>query len=103
MTEAETKPAFLLVQATVTDREGFKAYNAALPPIYAKYGGSYAALVPAPLVEVLEGEPEHRSVVISRFPSRQAALDFWHSPEYTAAKQLRAGKGTFYVALLEGR
>jgi uncharacterized protein (DUF1330 family) len=103
MTEAETKPAFLLVQATVTDREGFKAYNSALPPIYARYGGSYVALVPAPLVEVLEGEPEHRSVVISRFPSKQAAIDFWHSPEYTAAKQLRAGKGTFYVALLEGR
>jgi uncharacterized protein (DUF1330 family) len=103
MNDTETKPAFLLVQATVTDREGFQAYNAALPPIYAKFAGSYAAVVPAPLVEVLEGEPEHRSVVIARFPSKQAALDFWNSPEYTAAKQLRAGKGTFYVALLEGR
>ena len=28
------RPAYLLVQGIVTDPEGFKAYNAALPPIY---------------------------------------------------------------------
>jgi uncharacterized protein (DUF1330 family) len=86
----------------VTDREGFKAYSAALPPIYRKYRGQYIALVPAPLLEVVEGEPEDRSVVIARFPSREDARAFWNSPEYTAAKKLRAGKGTFYVAILDG-
>jgi uncharacterized protein (DUF1330 family) len=102
MTATADRPAYLLVQGTVTDREGFQAYNAALPPIYRKYGGEYLALVPAPRVEVLEGEPELRSVVVARFPSRAAAQAFWHSPEYTAAKTLRAGKGTFYVMLLDG-
>jgi uncharacterized protein (DUF1330 family) len=102
MTATSDRPAYLLVQGTVTDREGFQAYSAALPPIYRKYGGEYLALVPAPQVEVLEGNPEMRSVVVARFPSRAAAQAFWHSPEYTAAKALRAGKGTFFVMLLDG-
>ena len=104
MTEStsEVRPAYLLVQGHVTDREGFKAYSAALPPIYGKYRGRYIALVPAPLLEVVEGEPENRSVVIARFPSREDARAFWNSPEYAKAKKLRAGKGTFYVAILDG-
>jgi uncharacterized protein (DUF1330 family) len=97
-----SRPAYLLVQGQVTDREGFKAYNAALPPIYRKYGGEYLALVPAPLVEVAEGPPENRSVVLARFPSREAARTFWDSPEYAEAKKLREGKGTFFVMILDG-
>lgn len=101
-TPAGTRPGYLVVQGVVTDREGFKAYSAALPPIYAKYGGRYLAMTPAPLVEVAEGAPENRSVVIAKFPSKEAAWAFWNSPEYAAAKKLREGKGTFYVMVLEG-
>jgi uncharacterized protein (DUF1330 family) len=99
---APERPAYLLVQGRVTDREGFKAYSAALPPIYRKYGGEYLALVPAALVEVAEGEAEDRSIVLARFPSRAAARAFWDSPEYAAAKRLREGKGSFFVTILEG-
>jgi len=102
MSESSNRPAYLLVQGIVTDREALQAYSAALPPIYRKFGGHYVALVPAPALEVLEGEPEHRSIVLARFPSRDAALGFWHSPEYAEAKKLRAGKGTFYVTVLDG-
>ena len=101
-TDGSDRPAYLLVQGHVTDREGFKAYNAALPPIYRKYGGEYLALVPAPLVEVAEGPAENRSIVLARFPSREAARAFWDSPEYTEAKKLREGKGTFFVTILDG-
>lgn len=86
----------------MTDPEGFKAYNAALPPIYEKYGGRHIALTPAPKVEVAEGNAEMRSIVLSRFPSKAAAWAFWNSPEYAAAKKLREGKGEFFVAVLEG-
>jgi len=97
-----SRPAYLLVQGHVTDRDGFKAYSAALPPIYRKYGGEYLALVPAPLVEVAEGPTENRSIVLARFPSREAARAFWDSPEYAEAKKLREGKGTFFVTILDG-
>ena len=99
---AADHPAYLLVQGQVTDREGFKAYSAVLPPIYRRYGGEYLALVPAPLVEVAEGNAENRSIVLARFPSRAAARAFWDSPEYAAARKLRDGKGTFFVTILDG-
>ena len=99
---APERPAYLLVQGRVTDREGFKAYSAALPPIYRKFGGEYLAVVPAGLVEVAEGAAEERSIVLARFPSRAAARAFWDSPEYAAAKRLREGKGSFFVTILEG-
>jgi len=51
---------------------------------------------------VAEGSPENRSIVLARFPSREAARAFWDSPEYAAAKKLREGKGTFFVTILDG-
>lgn len=96
------RPGYLVVQGTVTDMEGFKAYNAALPPIYQKFGGHYIALMPAPKVEVAEGEPRNESILIAKFPSKEAAWNFWNSPEYTAAKKLREGKGRFFVTVLDG-
>jgi uncharacterized protein (DUF1330 family) len=72
-----TPPGYLLVQGKITDLEGFKAYNAALPPIYKKYGGYYLAVVPAAKVEVAEGEPRGDSILIARFPSKDAAWGFW--------------------------
>ncbi len=95
-------PAYLLVQGKVTDIEGFRLYNAALPPIYEKYGGRYLAVAPVSRVEVAEGEPRLESIVIARFPSKEAAWAFWKSAEYEAAKKLREGKGEFFVTVLDG-
>lgn len=95
-------PAFLLVQGKITDLEGFRAYNAALPPIYQKFGGHYLTVTPAAKVEVAEGDPREESILIAQFPSKEAAWGFWRSAEYTAAKKLREGKGTFFVTVLEG-
>ena len=102
MTDAASRPAYLLVQGTVTDLEGFKAYTAALPPIYQKFGGHYLSVTPASKVEIAEGAPENRSILIAKFPSKDAAWGFWRSAEYEAAKKLRAGKGTFFVTVLDG-
>ena len=102
MTDPDAKPAYLLVQGTITDVEGFKAYNAALPPIYARFGGHYLTVTPAARVEVAEGTPENRSILIARFPSREAAWGFWKSADYAAARKLRAGKGTFFVTVIDG-
>jgi uncharacterized protein (DUF1330 family) len=73
-----------------------------LPPIYKKYGGHYITVTPAPKVEVAEGEPRNESILMAKFPSKEAAWGFWNSAEYVAAKKLRDGKGVFYVTVLEG-
>lgn len=96
------KPAYLLVQATITDRAKFGQYIAALGPVYAKYNGAPVASVPAARVETIEGAAENRSIVISRFPSKAALLAFWNSPEYAEVRKLREGTGTFSVQIVEG-
>lgn len=93
--------AYLLVQATVTDRARFGGYIGALPPVYAQYGGSYVAVAPAPTVERLESPGATQSIVISRWPSLQRVKEFWQSPEYQTVKKLREGTGTFTVVAFE--
>jgi uncharacterized protein (DUF1330 family) len=100
--DAADRPAYLLVQASVTDRAKFGQYIAALGPVYAKYNGAPIASVPAARVETIEGAPENRSIVISRFPSKAALLAFWNSPEYAEVRKLREGTGTFSVQVVEG-
>ncbi|MCU0882511.1 MAG: DUF1330 domain-containing protein [Hyphomonadaceae bacterium] len=90
----------LVVQGTVTDRANFFGrYVAALPPLYERYGGRYLA-VGRPQ-ETLEGELDFQSVVMSRWPSCDAARAFWTSPEYRELAQARQPWGTFDVFLIE--
>lgn len=102
MSDTKAPPAYLLVQGKVTDIAGFQAYSAALPPIYQKFGGHYLSVTPAAKVEIAEGDPRGESILIARFPSKEAAWGFWKSTDYESAKKLRAGKGTFFVTVLEG-
>jgi uncharacterized protein (DUF1330 family) len=98
---APPQSAYLLVQATVTDRARFGGYIGALPPVYTQYGGSYVAVAPAPTVERLESPGATQSIVISKWPSLNRVKEFWQSPEYQAVKKLREGTGTFTVVAFE--
>jgi uncharacterized protein (DUF1330 family) len=65
-----------------------------------RFGGRYVLMGSA--AEVLEGAwTDGGGAVISEWPDRAAALSFWHSPEYAAAKRLREGTGQFQVVLID--
>ena len=84
--------AYLVVTAQVHDREAFMTgYAPAAAALTEKFGGEY--VVRAPGVEVLEGDDRAAggSLVISKWPDKEALLAFWHSAEYTEAKKLRDG------------
>jgi uncharacterized protein (DUF1330 family) len=49
----------------------------------------------------MEGEGHPRNVVIE-FPSLQAAIDCYNSPEYQAAKTNRRNAGIANIVLVEG-
>lgn len=96
-------PAFMIVTGTVTDRETFgREYAAKLPPLYEKYGGVYLAVGAGH--DTLEGEADYGSHVVSRWPSRSAAMEFWNSEEYAPLRQRRIdeGWGAFDVVVFEG-
>ena len=100
---ARETPAYLIVLGDVYDREAFIAgYSAKLAPLYEKYGGEYVALGRNKVV--LENGREFQSFVISKWPSMEAAQDFWSDPDYEKLKdaRLESGWSAFDVYLLEG-
>lgn len=93
--------AWLVVTAKLNDRDAFMAcgYSQLAAKILEDHGGRY--VIRAPGATVLEGEgAEGASVVVSEWPSREAALAFYNSAEYAEAKRLRAGLAEINITLV---
>ena len=104
MSESKTSTimnAYMIIVCNMHDREKFiNGYGKVVPLLVEKYGGKY--LVVAPGAVSLEGALEgYSSVAISRWPSKQAALDFWNSEEYMEVKKLRENLADVEVLLVE--
>jgi uncharacterized protein (DUF1330 family) len=83
----------------VSNPEAYKAYVAANAEPFRKYGGRF--LVRGGAFEAVEGAARSRNVVIE-FPTYQAAIDCWNSPEYKHAKSLRDGHAVAEILVIEG-
>jgi uncharacterized protein (DUF1330 family) len=94
-------PAYMIIVAQVSDRQAFLAgYAPAAARLVAAHGGRY--LLRAPGATLLEGTyGDGASVAISEWPDRESALRFWNSPDYAAAKKLRAGIADCQVLLVD--
>jgi CpeT protein len=92
---ADEPGALMLVLGRNYDAAALRDYAAALPPIYARFGGAYQVFTRD--VSVLEGEFPYQSIVISRWPALENAQAFWNSKEYAQARKLREGNGEFDV------
>ncbi|MEM7779434.1 MAG: DUF1330 domain-containing protein [Pseudomonadota bacterium] len=95
-------PAYMIVTAAIHDREAFiQGYGAAAAELITQFGGEY--LLRGPGAELLEGDfGEGASMVISKWPDREAAKAFWNSAEYAEAKKLREGLADVQVLLIDG-
>ena len=83
----------------VTDPEGYAGYVAANGAAFAKYGARF--VIRGGRFEAVEGTARARNVVIE-FPSYQAALECYRSPEYAAALALRLDAGVADILIIEG-
>ncbi|WP_039055992.1 DUF1330 domain-containing protein [Enterobacter sp. Bisph1] len=90
---------YLIAHVTVTDPVAYAEYAKAageamkiFNPKIVAWSGQY---------ENLEGEAHERHVVLE-FDSFEEAKRFYTSPEYQAARSLRAGAATGTFVLLEG-
>ncbi|HEY2817829.1 MAG TPA: DUF1330 domain-containing protein [Casimicrobiaceae bacterium] len=90
---------YWIVRVDVADQEQYKAYIAANAEPLKTYGGRF--LVRAGRLETVEGTSRGRNAVIE-FPSYQAALDCWKSPEYQRAIKLREPVSTIDLIVIEG-
>jgi uncharacterized protein (DUF1330 family) len=90
---------YWIARVEVSDPDQYKKYVAANAVAFAKYGARF--LVRAGPFETLEGTSRSRNVVIE-FPSYQAALDCYRSPEYQEALQLRLHVASGDLIVIEG-
>jgi uncharacterized protein (DUF1330 family) len=90
---------YWVARVDVTDPERYKDYVAANAEPLKKYGARF--LVRAGAFKNPEGSSRSRNVVIE-FPSYQAALDCWKSPEYQEAIKLRLPVSTVDLVIIEG-
>ncbi len=90
---------YWIAHVDIVDQEKYKAYVTANAEPLKKHGARF--LVRAGRFENPEGESRTRNAVIE-FPSYQAALDCWKSPEYQRAIKLRADVSTIDLIIIEG-
>ena len=94
-------PAFWLARARIIDPVAYNRYHEATKEAAKKFprkvlsrGGRF---------QVLEGQTNYDRFVILEYPSFEAALDYFHSPGYQAAAELRRhGGGENEVVILDG-
>ena len=91
--------AYIVVNATITNQALLDEYSAAA-------GGTLAGHTIKPIVvtneaTILEGDAGER-VVVLEFPTREAAMAWYQSPEYQAVidKRLNSTKG--FLAVVDG-
>ena len=84
----------------VKDMDGYRNnYVAGLPDVLRKFGGRYVTR--GGQTEVVEGKSKSR-VVILEFPSYQAAMDCYRSPEYAKVKAHRLAFADADLIVVEG-
>lgn len=90
---------YWIAHVNVRDAERYKDYVSTAKPAFERYGANFLARGGA--YQTLEGREFARNVVIE-FPSLQAALDCYNSPEYQAAKAIRVTFADGEITIVEG-
>jgi uncharacterized protein (DUF1330 family) len=80
-------PAYVIARVAISDRDQYMKYTAVAPSIILRYGGRVIARSEDAVA--LEGPEERRRIVIIEFPSAERAREWYGSPEYREARELR--------------
>jgi uncharacterized protein (DUF1330 family) len=79
--------AYVFVELSIKDHEGFREYVQKAPISIEIYGGKY--VLRCRLTEELEGKWQSQIFVALEFPSVQRAKEWWNSSEYSEAREIR--------------
>ena len=90
---------YWIVRVDIDDPEKYKAYIAANAKPFGRFGARFLAR--AGRMANPEGSCRSRNAIIE-FPSYQAAIDCWHSPDYQEAIKLRKDISTIDLVIIEG-
>ena len=95
-------PAYLFIKTKIHDPEQYAKYVAEVRQLAARWDSRY--IVRSRPIEVLEGSPEQWGdflLLVSEWPSAEAAREFWNSAEYRKVRELPSSAGEVHVFLAE--
>jgi uncharacterized protein (DUF1330 family) len=92
--------AYVIYQGEVLDQTRYDEYKPKAAASILAAGGRY--VVRGGDVEVLEGEAPAGRTVVLEFPTRQAAIDWYRSDEYTEIRKLREGAARARMYVVDG-
>ena len=92
-------PAFVVAMMDVHDPELLRAYVRRTPPMVKKYGGTYLTRGETPTC--LEGTSCRYRVVVSEWPSKEAAIAFFNDPEYMEVAKTRKTASTMHMLIVQ--
>jgi uncharacterized protein (DUF1330 family) len=91
---------YVIAQVEIHDPEGYEEYRKLVAPTIAKYGGRF--IVRGGKSETLEGTWSPKRLVVVEFESVARAREWYFSPEYQPAKELRQKTSTGSLIVIEG-
>ena len=95
-------PVFLCANLIINDVEQYREYEKGFFPTLKKFGAEFITYDDNPIT--LEGvNPPSGRLILFKFPSEQAAKDWYSDPEYQALSEFRR-KGTSleYLTIIHG-
>ena len=93
-------PAYVIANIRVKDPEGYKEYMKLSGPALEAHGGRF--LVRAGDTSVLEGNWDTGRLVVLEFPDSAKAREWWNSPGYARAREIRQRTAITDMVLVEG-
>ena len=93
-------PAYIIAMVNVTNPEKYQEYAKRAGPANTKHGSKF--LVRGGAKHTLEGDIPFQRIVVTEFPSVEAAKKFYNSPEYQEARKFRIGAAEFNMVIVEG-
>ena len=91
---------FVVAQINVTDPRAYPQYVEKVQATLDLFGGEF--LVRGGRSESYEGTPPGERTVIIRFPSYEAAQDWYHSDAYAPVRALRQAASESVQTIVEG-
>lgn len=95
-------PVYMVVNLSITDKEPYRLYEKGFFGFLKKYGGEFITYDDQPIT--LEGEsPRPGRMIIFKFPSEQAAKNWYADSEYQSlSEHRRAGTRLEFLTLVHG-
>ena len=95
-------PAYMVVNLLINDPDPYRTYEKGFFGFLKKYGGEFITFDDNPIT--LEGDaPREGRMIIFKFPSEQAARDWYADAEYQAlSEHRRAGTKLEFLCIVHG-